>query len=308
MIDFIKYYITDRDAFLNYVEQSGVLDLKGRFHFVTGEALDFPKTTFHNNMFVKITQNTASIKGSIHKYYNTVEDFGEQNYNDFSYCDCRYAITRLQNIFNTDKTNTKVTNLEFGLNIEVKQDPQELIDNYILMYDSKSPNRDEKFNGKGDFLEFQMTDYNLKIYNKSKQNNLKNRNILRVELKITRSRYLEKHFKIYSLNDLDRNRFNLLFKKLLEHFDKLLIVDTLFFKNDSRLDEMILFQNGVSPTYWKKLKNTEPNKVKNKFKNDFNEVLKSNGLLKTKKKLKVLLKEKYKELMNCDCDVLSNVA
>ena len=122
------------------------------------------------------------------------------------------------------------------------------------MYDFQLPNRNEKFYGKGDYLEFKKTDYSLKIYNKSKQNSLKNRNILRVELKITGSRYLKKHFKIYTLSDLDRKRFQLLFNKLLEHFDKLLLVDSLCFQNHFRMDEMILYQNGINPSHWKGLK------------------------------------------------------
>jgi hypothetical protein len=253
-------------------------------------------------MFIKITQNQASVEGSLHKFFNLTEDYGEQNFNDFSYCDFKYILERLPNIFPANNKETKVTNLEFGINIDIDLNPAELIDNYILMYDFKAPNKNEKFYGKGDFLEFKMTDYSIKVYNKSKPYSLKNRNILRVELKIVRSRYLKTHFGIYTLEDLDHKRFKLLFEKLLEHFDKLLIVDTLSLNNPERLDEMILFQNGISSTNWKKLTNSKSNKVKNRFKNDFNNILKVYSLLKTKESLRGLLRDKFNELMNCDCE------
>ena len=308
MIDLLKYFVNERELFLQNIEESLKIDLKGRINFKTGQIMDYPKTAYYNNMFIEITENQASLKGSIHKHFNKLEGYGEQNFNDFSYCDFRNAISDLQSGLNIDLKKTRVTNLEFGLNIDVKEDPKDLIDNMILMYGFKPPNRNEKFYGKGDYLEFKKTDYSLKIYNKSKQNLLKNRKILRVELKVTGSRYLKRHFNIYTLDDLDRNRFKKLFNKLLEHFDKLLIVDSLSLKNRLRIDEIVLYQNGINPNYWKDLGSEKSSKVINRFKSDFNKLLENYCMLETKKQLKNLLKNKYKELMNCDCELLKNVA
>ena len=307
MIDLLKFYMNNRKLFIKNIENSNEVDLRMCINSKTGEILE-KQTAHYKNLFIEITENRATIKGSIHKYFNIFEGHGEQNYNDFSFCDFKYALNRLQNALDINGNDTYITNLEFGLNIDIEEEPQKLIDNYILMYDYKMPNRNEKFYGKGDYLEFKTTDYSLKIYNKSKQHSLKNRNILRVELKITGARYLKKHFNIYTVNDLDRDRFKMLFDKLLEHFDKLLIVDTLSLKNNHRMDEMIFFQNGISATYWKDLKNKVSSKVRYRFKNDFNNLLNKYRLLKTKKKLRILLVKKYKELMDCDCGIFTNVA
>lgn len=300
MIDGAHIFLDDKDSFLKKTETSRVVDLKGRVNLMTGELLEFPKTATYNGLFVKITENNASIKGSLHKYHNKTEDLGEQNFNDFSYCDFKCSIANLQKGLKFDSSKTKVTNLEFGLNIELDFDPQKLIDNNILMFDFKAPNRNEKFYGKGDFLEFQKTDYSIKIYNKSKQYDLKDRNILRIELKVVRSRYLKKHFDITSLESINRNVFQKLFNKLLEHFDSLLIVDSLFYKNTNRIDETIIFQNGINSKYWKGIRDEWSNKLVNKFKRDFYNVLKNGNLLKTKAQLKKLLEEKYHDLINCD--------
>jgi len=308
MIDGVRIFLDDRDSFLKKTETSGIVDLKGRVNLMTGELLEFPKTANYNSLFVKVTENNALIKGSLHKYYNKVEDYGEQNFNDFSYCDFKYSVANLGKGLKFDSSKTKITNLEFGLNIDLDCDPRKLIDNQILMFDFKAPNRDEKFYGKGDFLEFQKTDYSIKIYNKSKQNNLKGRNILRVELKVVRSRYLQKHFGITSLESINRNTFKKLFEKLLEHFDNLLIVDSLFYKDTCRIDETIIFQNGINSKYWKGIRDAKTNKFVNKFKRDFYRVLESGGFLKTKNNLKNLLERKYHELMNCDYDVHRNIA
>lgn len=308
MIDFIKYFVNDKDLFLQNSENSNILDLKGRFNFATGQITDFPKTAYHNNMNIKITENKACIGGSVHKFYNILEGYGDQNYNDFSFCDFQYCIERVENSFKINREETLLTNLEFGINIDVEQDPQSLIDNHILMYKNKPPNRNEKFYGKGDYLEFQMSDYSIKIYNKSKHYGLKNRNILRVEFKIVRSRYLQKHFNIFSLGDIDRDRFRMLFNKLLEHFDELMIVDSLLNKSLDRLDQMVLFETGRNPHYWKDLRNTQSYRARKKFKKDFEGMLIDNSLLKIQRCLKSLLIQKYQELMGCDCENYKNVA
>lgn len=307
MIDHIKYYIPNKENFVETIENSDKVDLRICINSKTGEILDKRIAKF-KNMIITITKNRATLNGSIHKYYNILEGYGEQNYNDFSYCDYRYAINHLQNSFNIDYNNTYITNLEFGLNIHIDQDPQELIDNYILMYDNKLPNRNDKFNGKGDYLEFKKTDYSLKIYNKSKQNKLKSENILRVELKITGSRYLKSHFNIYSLIDVDRQRYKLLFNKLLEHFDKLLLVDSLSLNASDRIDEKMLFQNGINPYNWVNLKSKKSKRELEKFKSDFFALLKEYNLLKTKTDIVKLLKYKFNQLTNCDCETLKNAA
>lgn len=308
MIDGVRIFLDDRDSFLKKTETSGIVDLKGRVNLMTGEILELPKIGAYNGLSIKITENQASIRGSLHKYYNKIEDCGEQNFNDFSYCDFKCSVAKLEKGLKFDSSKAKVTNLEFGLNIDLDFDPQKLIDNQVLMFDFKAPNRDEKFYGKGDFLEFQKTDYSIKIYNKSKHYKLKSRNILRIELKVLRSRYLQKHFGITSLDSIKRNTFKKLFEKLLEHFDNLLIVDSLFYKDTCRIDETIIFQNGINSKYWKGIRDAKTNKFVNKFKRDFYRVLESGEFLKTKSNLKNLLERKYHELMNCDYDVHRNIA
>ncbi|TXD49198.1 hypothetical protein [Polaribacter sp. IC073] len=306
MIDLLKYYVINKDKFVTTLENSEKVDLRLSVNSRTAEVLDKRTAHFNKTIFIDVTKNNASLKGSIHKYYNVTEEFGNQNYNDFSYCNYKYAINHLQNSFSIDNDDTRITNLEFGLNIETKEDPEKLINNHILMYDYKTPTIDEKFRGKGDYLEFKTTDYSIKIYNKSKQNAITDKNILRIELKITGARYLKKHFNIYTLNDLDRNRFQLLFNKLLEHFNKLLIVDELILTKHDRIDETMLFQQGTNSNYWKEIRQNARNKLK--FKNDFENLLKANCLLKTKNQLKFLLNDKFKEMMNCDLEILKYIA
>lgn len=308
MVDFIRYFATDRESFLDNIENSKHIELRGNFNFKTGEAKEYPKTGYYHNMFLKITENQASVKGSIHKYFNLYEDYGEQNFNDFSYCDFQYALEQLTQKLVVDLEDTKVTNLEFGINIEIDKDPQKIIDDSILMYNYKPPSINEKFYGKGDYLEFKFTEYSIKIYNKSKQNKIKNRYILRVELKVVNSKYLKLNFGIRSLQDINRRSFDLMFKKLIAHFDKLLIVDSLSLLNSQRIDEIVLFSNGINPNYWANSDNFKSDKVKGRIKRDFNNLLENNSMLKTKKYLRGKLVEKFDDLMNCNYNELQKVA
>ena len=124
MIDLIKYFVNDRESFINNVQKSTKIDLRGRVNFKTGEVMEYPKTAYFDNMFIEITENQASVKGSIHKYFNCIESYGNQNFNDFSYCDFRYALSNLQNEFLVNLKDTRVTNLEFGFKYRYRTRPQ----------------------------------------------------------------------------------------------------------------------------------------------------------------------------------------
>ncbi|MFL0127218.1 hypothetical protein V2625_06605, partial [Tenacibaculum maritimum] len=168
MIDMIKYFVNDKEEFVRTLEDSDKIDLRLSVNNKTGEISD-KRTAYYKSMFFETTENRATVKGSIHKYYNWVINNKSQNYNDFSYCDFKFALGHFQNSFKMDYDKVKVTNLEFGINIKVEQNIEKLLGHYILMYNYKAPNINEKFYGKGDYLEFKTTDYSLKIYNKSKQ-------------------------------------------------------------------------------------------------------------------------------------------
>lgn len=167
------------------------------------------------------------------------------------------------------------------------------------MNNYKSPNKNLKFSGRGNYKEFQLTDYRIKTYDKSKQYGL-NSNILRVEIKITLKRLLTK-LGIFSLEDLMYNwTYVKLFDFLLEKFEGLILVDE--FDADlipeKEYNRLIKYTN---PNYWIGIKEQKSSKAIYKLKKDFNYLLDKHNLLNTKNELREKLKSKFKELLNPDC-------
>lgn len=297
MIDNVKLFALDKNRFENHIINNGLMELKSTVNHYTGEVNEYPKRGKDLNLDINITQNQATILGSIHKYSNIKEDNGNQNYNDFSFCQIQEVISCLAEKYQI-KNDTSITNLEFGFNLAVEKDPKLIIENNLLMNNYKSPNKNLKFSGKGNYKEFQLTDYRIKVYNKSKQYGL-NSHILRVEIKITLKRLLTK-LGIFNLEDLTYAwSYVKLFEVFLEKFEGLMIVDEfdadLIPEND--YNRLIKYTNSQ---YWISIKGISPKKI-NRQKKDFNYLLNKHDLLKTKNELRGKLSSKFIELSNPDC-------
>jgi len=298
MIDNVKLFVKDKHSFESHILNNGLVELNSKLNYYTGEVMEYPKRGKDLNLDINVTTNSGTILGSIHKYSNIIADIGNQNYNDFSFCRIQEVILGLIGKYNI-ADDTSITNLEFGFNLAVKKDPKIIIDNNVLMNNFKAPNKNLKFLGKGDYKEFQLTDYSIKMYNKSKQFKL-DADILRIELKITRKRMLQQ-LGVYSLEDLlDYEVYFRLFEALREKFEGVLILDEFDANSvpENVYNKLIKYTN---PNYWISIKNKKSPKVIYRLKKDFNNLLYKHDLLKTKSELREKLNSKFIELLNFDC-------
>lgn len=293
MIDNIKFSILDKNLFERNLEAKNLISLKSTYNVITGEANEYPKTGKCHNLEIRVTSLSATIKGSIHKYFNIINGEGNQNYNDFSYSQFVFAINHLCESLQINKEKTKITNLEFGFNIETKQSPKSIIDKQLLMYNYLDHNRNHNYRGKGSYKEFEKTDYSIKVYDKSKQYKISHKNILRIELKMINSRYIQR-MGVFNLNQLGKGAFKTFFNAFLSHFNKLMIVDSLDAPQGIRTDQIVLFQGCTSPNYWKKLSA----KQKIEPKKEFKKIIEKNNHNKTHALLRNRIIRKYKLLIN----------
>ena len=180
MIDNVRFQIIEKDKFENLIISNKLIDLTSTINHFTGEIALYPRKGKYFNLDVSITLNNAFVGGSLHKFNNMFLYNENQNHNDFNFCQIIESIKYLTDKFDIEN-KTSLTNLEFGFNIDIDKNPQEVLDYNVLMYKIKNHNRDDKFDGKGDYKEFKTTDYSIKIYNKSKQYTLKDKNIIRIE-------------------------------------------------------------------------------------------------------------------------------
>lgn len=296
MIDNVKFQIIERNEFENLIISNKLIDLTSTINYYTGEISLYPKKGKHKNLEISITPNYAYLWGSLHKFNNLNLLNEDQNYNAFNYCQINDIVELLTHQFNI-KNKTSLTNLEFGFNINTKLNPQHILDYNVLMYKYKNHNREDKFSGKGDFKEFKTTDFNIKIYNKSKQYSL-NENLLRIELKITSKRYLQK-LDVFKLEDLqDKSVLYGLFRRFLKEFNELVIVDD-FYSLDIPKTDLENLTKFTNPNFWKNLKDKKSLKVCNRVKRDFELLQEKYNLNKTKKELYESTQIKFNELVNC---------
>ncbi|GAA3623050.1 hypothetical protein [Flavivirga jejuensis] len=293
MIDNIKFSITDKERLEIDLENNNLITLKSSFDRITGEANEYPKIGTYKNLQIRITPTTTTIKGSIHKYYNIVKGKGNQNHSDFSFKQWEFAINHLCEKLQINKEKTKITNLEFGFNIEVNRSPKSIIDYQILMYNFQDHNRNHNYRGKGSYKEFEKTDYSIKVYDKSKQYLLLDKRLLRIELKIVNSRYLKK-IGIVNLNQFGKSTFKTLFNCFLIHFNKLMIVDSIMAPKGIRDDQMFLFKMCVNPNHWNSIDNIE----KKETKREFIKLIKKYNHDKTHSLLRDIIINKFKILMS----------
>jgi hypothetical protein len=294
MIDNIKLFTLDKHKVDNHIINNEVIDLRSYFDYSTGEIKEYPKKGKDLNLEINICEKSTIIKGSLHKYSNEIAKRGSQNFNDFPFSQIEKQIQSLIKKYKIENS-TSITNLEFGFNLAVEKDPQIILDSNILMNNLKAPNKNLKFSGKGDLKEFQMTDYSIKIYNKSKQFKLES-NILRVELKIIQKRFLQK-LGIFKLEDLlNKDAFFRLFEALRDKIEGLVIIDGFQDKImlENNKDKLNKYSN---PNYWINLKSTKSPKQISRLKKELETLLNKYELLQTKNKILELLENKFIDLL-----------
>ncbi len=312
MIDFIKSDIINKVEFDHQLQHRGEIFLSSRYDINTGELHDYPKSGSYYRMDLKLTEKSTYIKGSLHKLYNCYNKRGDQNYSDFQLVQVWETLNIMCQALGIDPESTKLTNLEFGLNIELNFDPQIFIDRNLIMFNFKDHSRNEKFGNKGDFKEFKRSDYSMKLYNKTKHFQELNppANLLRVEVKITRSRVLAQ-LDIYSLKDLYHpDTYLKLMNYLMERFKKLLILDTVVMESVFRNGDLAFFKDFTNPNYWIDLENRykgDKNKLY-KIRTSCIELIEQEGLDSTKKVIEDLLWKKFDSLTDSYTDSLYKVA
>lgn len=293
MLDNIKLYILDKENFEKNLSINHNIDLHVPYNVFTSELAEYPKVGRLLNLEVRISPKEATVKGSIHKFLNSYLDGEEHNHNDFDIRDLKFALEELINSLDIHPERTSITNLEFGFNIEVDEDPKTIIMHDLQMFNFRDHNRKDNFSGRGDYKEFQITDYIVKVYNKSKQYGL-DKNILRIELKFTNARVLNR-LGIFNLNDINKTEtLKLLFNFFMETFNKLHIVDDFSECKNIPVKVKNRLHILTNPNFWNKARSS---RMKETLKREYNRLIKKYNLDRKKGVLGEKIQSKYTEMM-----------
>ena len=165
MIDFIRVHYSDKSRLEQFILKPEIFQKTfSVLEMFSGEVL-YPYKTNLENMEIVVNEKSGYIKNSIHKLYNLLSKGKEHNHNDFNYSQLCSTIDFLtDNVI--DVASTKLTQLEFGLNISIPVKAEDLISKSVLMHNLKRHSSVKEFKGKGYLMMFEHYNYIIKIYDK----------------------------------------------------------------------------------------------------------------------------------------------
>jgi hypothetical protein len=201
-----------RDQVYTPVEWSGIL-FEPRINRITG---NFDYEGFDRNLFLKFSYpNKLTFSNSIHKYYHG------NNFNDFSYSNVHEGINQLAETYSFNLSDALITNIEYGCN-NILINGKAIYEEFVGLKGKES----QEMSTRSGFVygrSCRLTDYGLKMYNKSYESLgiLDDINIiLRTELAVGNMKYLRNRkepIPIYTLNDvLNKELWYRLSEDLLE--------------------------------------------------------------------------------------------
>lgn len=252
MIDYTKILIkhTNVNRLLNF----SILDFKTEVSKRTGELSNKSIAEFHFCKIVIYDSGLVFFKGSIHKFWNSLNDVKAPNYkngknengfngNQFTINDIVEVRKYLENLFDCKPSQMIFQNIEFGINSEIDFKPQLFIKG--LLYHKGKP-FEHRFNQ--NFAQVKHQRYYLKIYNKSNQYEMKT-NIVRVELKVVKTEDL-KNIGIKTFADINSLTLDNASKLLLKRFDEVVYYDYTISANSLTEHQKRTLERYTNPRYW----------------------------------------------------------
>lgn len=296
MIDFVRLRYKDKYLIEPFVcNKDNFEELLSVLECHSGE-IRYPYTANIGNMEIRINDKSVYVKNSIHKLYNVLKGNDAHNHNDFRYSQICVAINHLNNKL-IGLTQTRLTQLEFGLNIKLPAPAEHVISQNIILHQLNIHSHNEQFNGTGEYKQFNHSNYYFKIYDKAKQYKL-NEHIIRFEIKHKTNKSFHP-MGIYKLHDLkSKTLLQNLFDDLLKRFDELTIVDNPPTDSKMTKKDKKQLESYLSYGYWEKLSLRQNRNCKSIEKKAFQNLLVKNDLLKIKTFLRASLIQKFNELLN----------
>lgn len=287
MYDFIRLE-TSSESYLKRLLKSPLLaDKTVLLNTDTGGLAGKMKNQYKGLTFELFNSGRIVIYGSLHKYFNS----GKHNYNDFGNKELREVLNDLKFNFGNEILNMKVTALEFGLNLNVPFSPKRFIDRCIsFSYIERSPILKTDCKGFDKGISFNLTDYRIKIYNKSKQYS-RPENILRLENKYLRNRAFKSTGIIQLIDILKSESIDFLFADLYNNIKQVIYKEDFNEKAFSMNDQRI-YSDCINPMLWSNWNKVKRSNKKNQYQN----IIKKHALSSDKEMVLKEMKLKFEAL------------
>lgn len=247
MIDNLKLNLINTCA--NTLRSLPILTFYSSVDISTGEIRTINKKGFNvmpyeyayfKGLTIKIYSNERiTISGSLHKYYNE----GEHNANDFNFKAFLGVVEDLNQSLGVLPQNCILRSLEVGINFIPTIEIETLIKNSFLH--RKKRGIECISYDKGNYKQFEHSQYYIKLYDKSKQYHLETP-LVRFEIKYLKMKKVN-DLGYYSLQDLVQKGLKPFKKILINELDAILYFDNTIKSDSSMIDK---FNN---PLYWQDL-------------------------------------------------------
>ncbi len=294
MIDGIK--ILNLPVNLPDLTNNELIEFVSSVNETTGE-VETRTGIFRELIFTIKGNRYIRLYGSVHKYFNN----GSHNYNDLAFANLVEVIIDLHIKFKIDPFETRLNNLEFGVNIETPYNPDIFLKSVI---NHKGDQFNITWRKNYHFIECIKQRYIIKIYNKGLQYGQPG-NILRFEIKIIKMEQL-REVGITRLSDLLAiEKFQRLGAELVRYFDDLLVYDPTITKNLNARERLIL-SDGKNPKYWEELKEKKPNSYYKK-RNRFRELVEKYGSNNLQDSIRELIIKKVNDLLRVTPETLQKI-
>lgn len=261
MIDFVKIKLGS--LIISDLTANPLLVFIGNDNRATGESYRFPMRAEYNGLKFEIkSDRTTILSGSLHKYWNSINNGKKQNFNDFSFSNIVTVMRDLKDKFKLDIYSSRIQNIEFGVNISTTKAPSIFLKSLIS-------HKGVSFNtlkGKGKYYcQCERDQYIIKVYDKGLQNSLAE-HILRFEIKVTTMEKIKKEG-VKTLSDLlNLEKIIQLGKALESMYEDIIMFDNSMSQKEMNERERRLVANFANPRYWEELKEKKTENYYNKRK------------------------------------------
>ncbi len=186
----------------------------------------------------------VEVKGSLHKFYNN----GLHNADQYTADDLLVTLKRLVTDYGFDLFGSKISNIEFGVNLELPFPTSQVFDNLIchknqpFQVDSQSQTP---------YYACHWQRYSVKVYDKGKQKEL-GCNLLRFEIRVRKMQYFNgTGVRLRTLADLlNVANYGPLGALLIGTFNEILFDDPAINPKNMTPRERKIYQDGRNPRYW----------------------------------------------------------
>ena len=207
------------------------------------------------------TKLSCSLAGSLHKHWDTAGG----NWNDYTHThtDIIKTLNKLFINYDVDLSSAYIHGLEIGVNIELDYSPEIVFKKAVCHKGKPFERMDTRDKRIG--VVCTHTDYSIKLYDKGYQCKIKDKYMLRYEVKLHRQRMLEP-FGISTLADLkDVEKVASLICLLVERLDEIVFFDYSFKPQGLSESKLLSWQQYSNPRYWESLNRNNYYKARKKL-------------------------------------------